>query len=132
MLGRWWPPAAWSACILVATWIPGARLPHIVAPAGADKVVHFAFFAVLGFLVLVAMRPRDAWRAVPWVLLVIALFGALDEFVQQFIPGRDMELFDWIADVSGAARSRRSKRPNARRSLNVKRSIVGSTPSPSS
>jgi VanZ family protein len=35
-------------------------------------------------------------------MLGIALFGALDEWHQQFIPGRSMDLFDWLADFSGA------------------------------
>ena len=102
-VGRWGPAAAWAACILVATWIPGAKLPRIPAPAGTDKVVHFLFFAVLGALVVAAMRARWSVRAPMLVLIAIAAFGAMDEYVQQFIPGRTMELFDWIADVTGAA-----------------------------
>lgn len=98
----WWPPAAWAACILVATWIPGARLPHIVLPEGGDKAIHFAFFVVLAYLVQRAVGAQGSARAVPYVLLALATFGALDEYVQQFIPGRSMELLDWVADVSGA------------------------------
>jgi VanZ family protein len=41
-------------------------------------------------------------RAILLVVLGIALFGALDEWHQQFIPGRSMELFDWMADLTGA------------------------------
>ena len=98
----WWPPAAWAACILVATWIPGAKLPHIDVPEGTDKVVHFVFFVVLAYLVERALRASGSVRVVPYVLFALAAFGAFDEFVQQFIPGRSMEFFDWVADVSGA------------------------------
>jgi VanZ family protein len=102
-LSRWWPPVAWAVCILVATWIPGATLPRVNAPPGTDKVVHFLFFAVLGYLTLASMRGRGNVRAVLVVLIVIAMFGAMDEYVQQFIPGRSMELFDWLADLAGAS-----------------------------
>ena len=100
---RWWPPLLWAACILLATWMPGAKLPRFNVPPGSDKVVHFAFFAVLGFLTLLALRARGGLRMVIVVLIAIAAFGAFDEFVQKFIPGRSMELLDWVADVSGAA-----------------------------
>lgn len=98
----WWPVMAWTVFILIATWIPGAKLPHIEAPEGTDKVVHFIFFVVLAFLVERALRAQGIARVVLTVLIALAAFGALDEFVQQFIPGRDMELFDWLADVAGA------------------------------
>jgi VanZ family protein len=98
----WWPPAAWAVCILVATWIPGAMVPRIPAPDGTDKLVHFIFFVVLGFLIQRALGLQRNVRLTAYVILALAAFAALDEFVQQFIPGRDMELFDWIADVSGA------------------------------
>lgn len=100
---RWWPPAAWAACILVATWIPGARLPRVDAPPGTDKVLHFLFFAVLGYLTVLSLRGGGSQRTALRVLVAIAAFGALDEYVQQFIPGRSMELNDWLADLAGAS-----------------------------
>ncbi|MFM8715399.1 MAG: VanZ family protein [Spartobacteria bacterium] len=37
------------------------------------------------------------------VALVMGLLGALDEYNQQFIPGRSgLSIEDWIADMSGA------------------------------
>ena len=98
----WWPPVAWAVCILVATWIPGAMVPRVPAPEGTDKVVHFIFFLVLAFLIQRALRAQGSARLVPYVILALAAFGAFDEYVQQFIPGRSMELLDWVADVSGA------------------------------
>ena len=32
----------------------------------------------------------------------ISCFGALDEWHQQFIPQRSMDLLDWAADTAGA------------------------------
>ena len=31
-----------------------------------------------------------------------SLFGASDEFHQSFVPGRDTDVFDWVADTLGA------------------------------
>ena len=37
------------------------------------------------------------------VALVMGLLGALDEYNQQFIPGRSgLSFEDWVADMSGA------------------------------
>ena len=47
----WWPPVAWAAGILIATWIPGAFVPRLPGPEGTDKAIHFIFFVVLGFLI---------------------------------------------------------------------------------
>ncbi len=100
---RWWPPVLWAAFILVMTSIPGAQLPRVNV-AGLDKVVHFAFYGVLGWTALRAFAPKGgATRGAVLVVAAIAIFAALDEWHQQFIPGRSMETADWMADVSGAA-----------------------------
>ena len=42
-----------------------------------------------------------AMVAVIWASIFAALLGAVDEFHQQWIPGRSMELLDWAADFAG-------------------------------
>jgi VanZ family protein len=70
---------------------------------GADKIVHFALYAVLALFVRHAL-PAAAPRSTLLLTFVgIAAFAAVDEWHQQFIPGRGMEPADWVADVAGAA-----------------------------
>ena len=38
-----------------------------------------------------------------FLLAVGASVGALDEMYQSYIPGRAMDIYDWYADVLGAA-----------------------------
>jgi VanZ family protein len=63
-------------------------------------------YGVLGLLAVRAARAEGTrgvrWRVALMVLIAISLFGAIDEFHQRFIPGRGMELGDWIADSCGA------------------------------
>jgi hypothetical protein len=40
-----------------------------------------------------------AWLAV----LIVSAFGVTDEWHQSFVPGRDCDVFDWLADTAGAA-----------------------------
>lgn len=94
---RWSVPAAVIIGILAVTsWPKPPALPH-----NSDKVVHFASYALLGAAIAWAARVRRWPPFARWVACV-ALFGALDEWHQQFIPNRRMDSLDWIADVSGA------------------------------
>ena len=102
-LSRWLAPVLWAGVIEVLTSWPNP--PVVAAPPGTDKVVHHALYAVLAFLSMRAGWPQSGSR-LPWklavaVLVGVAAFGALDEWHQQFIPSRAMELGDWLADATG-------------------------------
>lgn len=99
---RWAPPLVWAVIILVLTSIPGARIPHVPL-AQVDKLVHVMMYGFLGWLSVRAAGVPAGVRRAAAVIAAISLFGAADEFHQQFIPGRSMELFDWVADTVGAA-----------------------------
>ena len=97
---RWWPPALWATALLVATSWPN---PPVREVRSWDKVVHMAMYAGLAWLVA---RAEPGWtrRVVPLALVAAALsaFGAVDEWHQQFIPGRSASADDWLADSAGA------------------------------
>lgn len=100
---RWLPPLVWAAVILILTSIPGSLIP--ASPfRNFDKIVHLTIYGVLGWLTVRAWAQGS--RATASVLVVLALvscFGAIDEWHQQFIPQRSMDLLDWAADTTGAA-----------------------------
>ena len=62
-----------------------------------DKVAHAVSFGIVALLFYFATG-----RALLSVLLA-SLYGVTDEFHQSLVPGRDADLFDWIADTVGAA-----------------------------
>lgn len=99
---RWLPPTLWAALILILTSIPGSHIP--VPPLrNLDKIVHLAIYGVLGWLTARAwMNGSRVTAAAVLALAAISLFGALDEWHQQFIPQRSMDLLDWAADTTGA------------------------------
>lgn len=93
----------WAAFILLLTSIPGAAIPH-VGFRFTDKVAHTTMYGIFAWLATRSLlRTGRPVRYTLLVLVGIAAFAALDEWHQQFIPGRSMELFDWVADTSGAA-----------------------------
>ena len=96
----------WMVLIAASSHLPGASLPGQPF-AGADKAVHVALYAVLGVLGTGALaRLRPDWPRPLWgstALLVGALFGALDEYHQGFIAGRQASMEDWLTDLMGLA-----------------------------
>ena len=92
--------------MLVALWIVLAISTHIPVPPSApeirylDKVIHLVAYFPLGLL-LPTCRVRGCQRG-GVCLLVIALYGMIDELLQ--IPvGRTASVYDWIADMLGAS-----------------------------
>jgi VanZ family protein len=96
---RWRWPIIWLAVILTLTSIPGRDVPQVPLFPEADKVVHLTMYAVLGALVSASVGGRGV--SVGRVIVAIAVFAAFDEWHQQFIPGRTMDVMDWLADVIG-------------------------------
>jgi VanZ family protein len=68
-----------------------------------DKLVHFAAFAVLGWLAAWASESAktSSIERAAVVLFAIALFAAVDEITQPYV-GRKCDPLDWVADVAGA------------------------------
>lgn len=63
-----------------------------------DKVVHFGLFMILSINACFKFyKTEKQIDALIWSIFL----GLLTEVVQQFIPGRDMDIYDGIADALG-------------------------------
>ncbi|MBK5189185.1 MAG: VanZ family protein [Gemmatimonadaceae bacterium] len=85
------------------TSIPGSHIP-VLPFRNFDKIVHLTIYGVLGWMT--ARAWANGSRVTAAALVVVALVscvGAIDEWHQQFIPQRSMDLLDWAADTTGAA-----------------------------
>ena len=99
-------PALRAFC-MVAALAMLAQLFFLVEPPFADRIiqvlwdktVHFLFFGTIAFFLWIATAKR--WPLAIWVL--VALVGAIDETRQYYIPGRNADVNDWLADGFGAA-----------------------------
>jgi VanZ family protein len=79
--------------------------PVVIVPM-QDKVVHLVEYAVLAILYCYSIaRTLPRWEK-PAVLLLsallAALWGAVDEWHQSFVPNRSAEVLDAVADALGA------------------------------
>ena len=122
---RWLAVVLWSTLISIFStrWFTGERTAAILLPIlvilfphaspaelatihhAIRKTAHFAEYLVLSVLLYRALRGRGRWRielAVGAVALA-AVYAALDELHQLFVPGRTAALRDCLIDVAGAA-----------------------------
>jgi VanZ family protein len=73
-----------------------------------DKLAHGGEYFLLGLLLFAAIGrglSRSRLGTFLFLLAVGASIGALDEIFQSYIPGREMSIYDWLSDVTGAALS---------------------------
>jgi VanZ family protein len=89
--------------ILVLTSLPGQDFPNVEMN---DKVEHLLAFGGLGFLLCLSLRIQNKFVTVKkfpayFTVFIVSSYGALDEFHQQYIPGRSCDILDWSADTLG-------------------------------
>jgi len=88
----------YAVLILTVSGVPGSDLPEATGLI-PDKILHFFEYGLLGFLGGWAYH-TDKKRI--WILLLFgAIFAAFDEFWQSFVPLRESDPLDFLADVSG-------------------------------
>lgn len=84
---------------------PQFELPFQIM--GLDKVIHAVLYAVLGALVSIGIRKSEknpsAWSQCFVPILFAAVYGTVDEIHQSFVPNRDFDLGDILADLAGAS-----------------------------
>ncbi len=104
LLVLWGPVVAYMAALFFVSSLSDVPGP----PSGfSDKHEHFVFYAVLGALALRALA-GGRWQGVTirtllGAILIAAAYGVSDEVHQWFVPGRDADPLDAVADTAGAA-----------------------------
>jgi VanZ family protein len=83
-----------------------SSLPHPKSFIGLDKLLHFTAYGALGFAAFLWVPPAF-WKRRPVLSLllittIVSAYGITDELHQYFVPGRDCDIWDWVADTLGA------------------------------
>ena len=97
---RSFPALLWAGVIF---WLSSqSELPSTrVSIPGFDKVLHVGAYGLLTALMLWGDRGPTGVRALLWATLA-SVYGISDEFHQSFIPSRNVEFWDVVADATGA------------------------------
>lgn len=70
-----------------------------------DKILHIILYFVFGISIssflLANLKYQQLRKFIIITLIVGAVYGFSDELHQYFVPGRDAEILDWCADLTG-------------------------------
>ena len=100
----WLPVLLYCLLIFIQSSYPSPEnipsLPYI------DKVIHFAAYAILGILFFVAFNTigfkENINKVIMLSILSSSLYGMSDEIHQYFVPYRNADIMDFLADVAGS------------------------------
>lgn len=107
-LAYWAPPIVYALVIFLLSGLPHPEeeLPSFLGGV-SDKLLHLVEYGVLGLLCYRAFRwAAGEWgaRHALWLAMVTAIiYGLSDELHQVFVPPREADPWDLMADAIGAA-----------------------------
>lgn len=92
-------------CSLIFWLSSRSTLPAPMLFEHQDKIHHMGAYFIMG---IIAWRFFSDYISNTLILFVVALcycsiYGISDEWHQSFVPGRDADNMDWLADTIGAA-----------------------------
>ena len=95
----------WLGLIFFFSSLTGENLPDL-SKFSLDKAVHGIEYFILGLLMVRAFTGSfpnmNLTKMITLSIILCALYAASDEWHQRFIPGRECDLFDFLADILGA------------------------------
>ena len=91
--------------LFTATSLPAAHVPSF---AISDKIKHFSAFFGLSVLLSLTLLYQNKVLLfkkyfIAAAVIISSFYGLVDEIHQSFVPGRNSEFLDWVADSLGAA-----------------------------
>ncbi|MEP7146011.1 MAG: VanZ family protein [bacterium] len=92
--------------IFILSSMPGDKFPEVDIRF-SDKYVHLIVYGILFTLFFYSLKNQCKYAklkkfASEYSVLFTALYGMTDEIHQYFVPKRSCDIYDWIADVTGA------------------------------
>ena len=101
-------PVGWTLLTIILLCLPGSAIPTVgmYGLKNLDKFIHFVFFGFLAMSWAINFSFRSPIQWKKWII-IFCLFsislGIALEFVQlYFIPNRDFDVWDIVADSLGA------------------------------
>lgn len=102
-------PVGWTILTIILLCLPGSAIPSVgmYGLSDIDKAVHFILFGCIPFFWGIYTTTRSSYSKWKKWLAVFCLssisLGIILEFVQfYFIPNRDFDIMDILADTIGA------------------------------
>ena len=96
------PSVAYALLIFILSSLPSLKSPDI-GISFQDKIYHVLEYAVLGFLLQRGFENPggSAWKRFLLISAIGVGYAASDEIHQWFVPGRECDFLDFLADAAG-------------------------------
>jgi VanZ family protein len=96
-----YPTLIWFCLIWILSSLPSQHIPSVNI-AFFDKLEHIGVYVVLSCLLGYWLSFKD-WKLTIVILiyLFLLLLAGLDEYHQTYIPGREVSLYDFMANSAG-------------------------------
>jgi VanZ family protein len=94
----------WASAILcyaVIAYYSVVSFPLSLDVHHYDKYEHFLAYALLGSLVAWAIPSRRLSRLAVLGFIIVGLAGLSTEIWQMYVPGREADVLDWVANIMG-------------------------------
>ena len=96
-------PFSLAVSIFIASGSQHLATPNIYIPYSPDKLLHFLIFGLLATVLLRTRKLKQLrLRDLIISIVIVSVYGFIDEIHQSFTPGRCVEIGDWLADTFGA------------------------------
>jgi len=99
------PAIFYGILVVIATGTPGEYVPSM-GFEGMDKIIHFGMHFIFAMLVHRALLYHANGTIVKThtlllTVILVSIFGVIIEWYQMYIPGRNANLGDGIANILG-------------------------------
>lgn len=96
----------WALAIAAAMLLPSDNIPQSKL-FSYDKIGHLGVYMILTLLLLISFVDKEQFienkiKAAIAPLTICIVYGSILEFLQQYIPGRASDWYDFLANTSGA------------------------------
>ena len=100
------PWVVWALAIAVLMLLPSESFPESKL-LSYDKLGHIGVFLILTFMMTMSFSrqkhsERLKTKSIPLALTICIVYSSSLEFLQQIVPGRMTDLYDFIANTIGA------------------------------
>ena len=95
-------PPILATCIFFASGSQDLAVPTVMISPYFDKLAHFSIFGLLASSVIRLPISKNKHQNFALSLLIVTLYGSIDEYRQSFTPGRSIEMADILANALGA------------------------------
>lgn len=108
---RFWYSLPAVLIAITIFWLSNTTHPEFprIGIEWEDKIAHTLAYFIFGISLIMFLlsntKSENRNKIAIFTIIIGAFYGFSDELHQYFIPGRDAEFLDWVADVVGISMS---------------------------